>query len=383
VVRTKDVVMDSSFEVGTNDGVLLITKDMRLLFTKISSSLKLSSKSSNKELVHYFKFNESEFDASSLLEYSITPQELTKGLLALDFYNWPNAVKFDFIDHSNFTNEKIECIVQKRVDALDDISVKLYYSIPNWPHKTTLETFILKLPEILNSEKVTVGRNISREYLHLIIKMEITEGVLSENFEHLFKIIEGGIIQLNSKYEEESFQSTFTKFFNFPSEYSTICSQYLMWFGEFLKNLGIEADVHTEPKSGQTALIVSPKENPELLEEIEKLFYQYLALPYAELLPASKQTPEEVYAYQSAMSQIGNLKNQIQMKDSMLQLQQATNSALTEKLILQANQPLLLESLKDEKKYEFFGGLISIPAKQEFGKNKNISINFEKLFSKK
>jgi hypothetical protein len=371
--------MDSTFEIGTNDGVLLITKDMKLLFTKKSSSMRKVSKS--KRLIPYFKFNESEFDTHSLLEHSMTPQELTNNLLSLELYNWPDSSKFDFINSSNFTGEKIECIVQKRADAFNVISVKLFYSIPNWPHKTTLEKFILQLPEILNNEKITVGRNISREYLHLIIKMEITEGVLSDNFEHLFKIIEDGLIHLDSKYKEESFQSTFTKIFNFPPEYKNICSQYLMWFGEFLKNLGIEADVHTEPNNGQTALIISPKDNPELLEEIEKLFYQYLALPYAELLPASKQTPQEIYAYQSAMNQINNLTNQIQMKDSMLQLQQATNSALTEKLILQANQPLLLESLKDEKKYEIFGGLISIPAKQEFGKNKNITINFEKLFS--
>lgn len=176
----------------------------------------------------------------------------------------------------------------------------------------------------------------------------------------------------------------FTKLFNFPSEYQNICSQYLSWFGEFLKNLGINASVSTEQTNEQTILIVAPDDNYELLDQIEKLFYQYLQLPYAELLPPQKTlTPQEAYAYQSALMQIQHLQTQIQLKESIIANYQATHSTLIAQVQQHANQPLLLNSLQDESKYKFFGGFLEVNKKLTIGKNGNVTFDLSKLFSLK
>ena len=154
-----------------------------------------------------------------------------------------------------------------------------------------------------------------------------------------------------------------------------------MWFGEFLKNLGIDANVTTENDDGKTSLIVTPP-NKKLLQEIEQLLYQYLALPYAEVLPPINQSPEQMYAYQSAMMQIQHLQTQIQMKDTMLRLEQSTSSNLAKKIEEQADKKLLLDSLDGNEKYTFFDGGVSIPAQQVIGKNNNIKFDLTKLFGK-
>jgi len=93
-----------------------------------------------------------------------------------------------------------------------------------------------------------------------------------------------------------------------------------------------------------------------------------VALPYSEVLPPVNQSPEQMYAYQSAMMQIQHLQTQLQMKDTMLRLEQSTNSNLVKKIEEQADKQLLLDSLHDNEKYTSFDGGVSIPAKQIFGK---------------
>lgn len=184
--------------------------------------------------------------------------------------------------------------------------------------------------------------------------------------------------------ETKSPKDVLYKIFEFPDEYKHICSQYIMWFGEFLKNIGIEANVSTEHKNGQTTLLVEPEKNPELLLQIERYFYQYIGLPSIKLLPpAPNLTQEEMYAYQSAIMQVQHLNTQIQMKDAVIASQNITNFSLISKIKQKEELPLLVESLQEDKKYELFNGAVKIPAIQKFGKNGNIEFDLCKIFNKK
>jgi hypothetical protein len=310
---------------------------------------------------------------------SLNPEQLSALLLLKlgqlpDFFNYKGVYEFK---HRHFD------IV---IDYPDNVlHVSLEVDLPNWDYPFSfrkfssflqviakqdaidirVETDIYSMLSVLNSSPVHNGLNIKTQ--------------LEQAANNIIKYHEKAISTLLLK----SNGNTFTKIFNFPDEYENICSQYLMWFGEFLKNLGIKANVRTEPNNGQTALIVSPNESDELLIKIEQLFYQYIQLPYVELLPPQNElTPNEMHAYQSALMQVQHLNTQIQLKDSIIASYQATNTSLQAQLQQQVNQPLLIDSLKDEKKYEFFNGALKIPAKQTLGKNGKIEIDISKIFSK-
>lgn len=383
MVRTKDVVMNLRFKEDKDVNILrLLDGDNQLI--SLNKNIEDEDEDEDENILHFggelngyyeLDIQPDIFDSDSILteEHS---------LHILNFYPSTIPEKLHFTTSNTID---IESYIEV-VGEADYLKIEVTYlkDLSIWAHPFSVMEFCSYFIKNFTHDEYFAK---SEDYIGIDISLEVSR---NKKELKIINIIEA-INDLFYKSQKDTIKALtnsksknlFITIFDFPSDYANICSQYLIWFGEFLKNLDIEADVHTEPRNGQTALIVSPKDNPELLDEIKKLFYQYLALPYAELLPASKQTPQEMYAYQSAMNQIDNLKNQIQMKDTMLQLQQATNSVLIEKLELQANKPLLLESLKDEKKYEFFGGLISIPAKQDIGKNKNITLNFEKLFSNK
>jgi hypothetical protein len=190
------------------------------------------------------------------------------------------------------------------------------------------------------------------------------------------------IEELNEKLSEH----VLCKIFDFPVEYANIYSQYLIWFGEFLRNIGIKADVHTEPRNEQTALIISPKDAPELLDEIEKLFNQYLQLPYVEVLPPQREMSiQEQHTFMAVKQQIQMLEMQVQAKDSLLLNNNATISSLNTTVARQANlietqteKLTLINALVDKDKWTqvpFTEGTFKC---KNFGK-KTMSIQFEPL----
>ena len=151
------------------------------------------------------------------------------------------------------------------------------------------------------------------------------------------------------------------KLFNFPQQYEVICSQYLLWFGELLKSLGIDASVSTENKNGQTFLSIEPKDNTALTSEIEKALYLYLSLPYSEYLPA-ETTKDNLIAkveFQQLQHQVQMFQQQIEVKNSLLEMKSVTNEALKKDLEAAKDKVLLLESLKDNK-LELLGGALAL-----------------------
>ncbi|WDD97574.1 hypothetical protein [Thalassomonas actiniarum] len=177
----------------------------------------------------------------------------------------------------------------------------------------------------------------------------------------------------------EGIKNSIIKYFEFPDNYKNICSQYLIWFGEFLKNLGIEANVTTNPENKQTSLIITPKKDTESLGEIEKLFYQYLQFPYQEFLSnSSNLSMEEQYLISSLTAQVENFKTQIQMKETMIRMQLATIDQLQEH---NNTQKLLITSLqgKPEDIISIGNGAISLKNKLKLGP---LEVKPKELFEK-
>lgn len=152
------------------------------------------------------------------------------------------------------------------------------------------------------------------------------------------------------------------KVFEFPDGYASICAQYLIWFGEFLGTLGVQAEVSAENRGGKTAIIVSPKEAPDLLEDIERLFYRYLSLPYVEYLPASDASisVEDHAKLQLLKNHVENFKLQIQMKETMIQMKDISISNLQENIKSKNEELMLLKSMKSKTDIEMLDGAVSI-----------------------
>jgi hypothetical protein len=79
--------------------------------------------------------------------------------------------------------------------------------------------------------------------------------------------------------------------FNFPKEVAVSCEQYLQYFIQFLRDLGVEATSELKHKAGQVLFTVTPVDEREALDKIQTALNIYLELPTS---PVSIDTENEI-----------------------------------------------------------------------------------------
>ncbi|MBW4487278.1 MAG: hypothetical protein KME12_05760 [Trichocoleus desertorum ATA4-8-CV12] len=151
--------------------------------------------------------------------------------------------------------------------------------------------------------------------------------------------------------------------FKFPLEVKIACEQYLLYFTEFLRDVGIEANASLREESGNVLFSVRPNNKDEALGNIKIALEIYLNLPNSVVLNTS-QSLEISLPVQRLSSQIQFLQSQLTLANATIQQQNF--------LIAQQNQfiqsqqfssQVLIDSLKAEDEADeepLVGKIISI-----------------------
>ena len=79
--------------------------------------------------------------------------------------------------------------------------------------------------------------------------------------------------------EQEQFKNSLLTSFSFPEELKVPCEQYLLYFAQFLKDLGINATPNLKEEAGRVLFSVTPTEDIEALDKIREALAVYLNLP--------------------------------------------------------------------------------------------------------
>lgn len=159
-----------------------------------------------------------------------------------------------------------------------------------------------------------------------------------------------------------------TSSFHFPPEIKIACEQYLMYFTQFLSDLGIEAIAEMKEEHDTVFFAVSPKDEKEALSNIRAALETYLNLPEAENIDIIATQSQDQSAMQ-LMSQIHFLKSQlmmanatIQLKDATIQSLQISNYQLTQTLPSKTDKgEKILGGIAEIKKYDGKGFSIDLP----------------------
>lgn len=145
------------------------------------------------------------------------------------------------------------------------------------------------------------------------------------------------------------------EYFNFPEEIKIACSQYLQYFYEFLKDVGIKAKVDLEEQdSGEILFSINPEDKDEALENIRLTLDVYLRLPASKI-----DTSVSDIAVQALNAQIFHLKGQLALAFATMQQQQLT----IQNLELKPFSPDILvisQSGNEKDKEPLLGGIIKV-----------------------
>lgn len=175
--------------------------------------------------------------------------------------------------------------------------------------------------------------------------------------------------------------------FDFPPEVRTPCEQYLLYFVEFLHDVGVEAQADVSHDAGRVLFSVTPQDGAHALDRIREALEAYLELPAASDLGdmASFGADPRV---QQLVANIQHLRGQLYLAGAALQLKNATiaqlslgrgggsHTALTGDVVQTSLKAIDVPGRLRDDVEEVIPGLVKL---SEF-KAKGVSINLAELY---
>lgn len=169
--------------------------------------------------------------------------------------------------------------------------------------------------------------------------------------------------------------------FDFPEEVKVPCEQYLLYFVQFLKDLGVEAKAELRHEAGQVLFAVTPTDKDEALDKIRIALETYLRLSAS---PITESSIKDEIAIQRLTGEIQALQSRLTLARAEIQYKDKAMDAM--QFIIDRQRlsgDVMVESLKnvtpkppDKDKEAVLGGIVEI-TKYE---GKGISVNFAEAF---
>lgn len=167
-------------------------------------------------------------------------------------------------------------------------------------------------------------------------------------------------------------QNSIVLYFDFPEQARSPCQQYLLYFVEFLRDLGVEASAELRQEAGQVLFAVTPKDATEALSNIRIALETYLELASSPIRDTSQ--PGTAIEAQKLAANIHHLKGQLmlasavlQARDVMLEAKDATIQAQRVTIDRLLTGDVFIDSLRnisprkpEEDKEELLDGIVAI-----------------------
>jgi hypothetical protein len=159
------------------------------------------------------------------------------------------------------------------------------------------------------------------------------------------------------------------EFFEFPASVSFACKQYLIYFGQFLRDLGINASTSIQDgNSGKVLFSVTPDDQKQALSQIRDALEIYLNLPRNTSITPFDVQPD--ISVQQLVSNIYHLKSQlalaaatIQQKELLIGQQQSmiSNQLLSGEILVKSMAQLVVASQNnDDEKENVIGDIVAV-----------------------
>lgn len=257
------------------------------------------------------------------------------------------------------------------------VEIKIDYK--KWNMKFHLISFLNKLESNCNPENNFIRFKYKFNQSVCIVSVSIAlNDLISNTKDYFYSIFNIFKIEFNKSItkllEEEKFKpQNLYNTFTFPPEIQNSCEQYLQYFVQFLKDIGINAETNIESKAHETLFTVIPKDGEEALDKIREALDMYLSLPQnPEFETVVAEFPD--LGVQQLASQVYFLKSQLVMLNATLQMKDATIKSLQ---LTNYQQKTVIDSqqTKAKNEEEIAGGL----AKVKEVDLKIISINLPEL----
>jgi hypothetical protein len=129
--------------------------------------------------------------------------------------------------------------------------------------------------------------------------------------------------QIVGRIENELNKNILNLTFNFPEELKVSCEQYLLYFAQFLRDLGINATPNLKEEAGKVLFSITPTDDIEALDKIREALAIYLSLS-SNPIPHSTSDRTVDMILSGARANAKHLESQLELAVAKLQFKEAT-----------------------------------------------------------
>jgi hypothetical protein len=319
--------------------------------------------------------------------FSIEEPTPTAAIYTCEFGELPSTVERIFF--SSFRTELIEhCPSIGREEDPDHYSVTLlsFLELEFWNQIYTPTTFIRDLKSMITRERgigiVEIEVIQSESYgLRLVFTIDDLKTKIGDSITTIIGFLKEMELQAITESLNEEKGKSLATYFSFPEDVKTSCEQYLLYFGEFLRTVGINAAVEIKEEADRVLFSVTPNDSHEALDRIRQVLDLYLGLPTATFTPTEDR--EYRLEGQRLTANVMHLKSQLMLAQATLEAKNATIEAQRERLIYQGQLiegRLLPEPAKPQakevEKEEILDGMVEIKKYE----GKGFAVNLPKMY---
>ncbi|PSU95087.1 hypothetical protein [Photobacterium kishitanii] len=254
---------------------------------------------------------------------------------------------YEAIENKKISNiyKDFECIYfSKDSDLCDYIENAIVFSrfeyrmlcrfeLDDWNNKFSLRDLFEKFHEnlLLRNKSSNIKFYVDDDELlangfGLVVKIDDFEltlnDLISQSMPLFTEIMQESINILNNV------DSGLSMVFNFSEEIRTPCEQYLMYFSQFLSDLGVKATSEITHSDNATFFSVTPDSKDQALEVISNALVAYLSMP-DELNTGLNIMNNKDIAVMQLESNILHFKSQLMLAQSIIQAKDATIQSLS------------------------------------------------------
>jgi hypothetical protein len=142
----------------------------------------------------------------------------------------------------------------------------------------------------------------------------------------VLEIVESLHLEALKLLQERNTSDLLTTLFEFPEEIKTSCKQYLIYFAQFLADMGINATTSIKEDANKVLFTITPEDETIALSKIQEALTLYLDPPTFENI--GDENLNKDIAVLQWQSNIYHLKSQLALSQALLQTKDATIEAL-------------------------------------------------------
>lgn len=238
-------------------------------------------------------------------------------------WEWRN-ISFQGFCVSDFSFER------RRSDGEIIFSLEMQFDFDSWiypwPMVSHGESFVREFNDMALDDDIRITQVDEGilNGLELVAPILSVASSISESFDYLFELANKINDSVIAMMRVKSKAGELLRVFEFPEPVKVACEQYLLYFGKFLKDLGVEAATSVQEDAGRVLFSVTPAEQEEALEKIRLALEVFLKLPSAPAAISVVSSAQQEITVQQLTANIQHLQSQIMLANATLQQQALT-----------------------------------------------------------